>query len=340
MSTRPGKLLLLLFLAIPMRPQVAVAQGNIGTIQNFGPNLQTFANGICRQPEGIAVDPDGNVYASSNSDTATEGHICVLNSAGTVIDVIAVPTGPSGVVGLLGELWRDGQLFVLDQADNVAPNGRLLRINPRTHAVTTVATGFAFPNALAQDSRGLLYLSDSFQGRVYVLTPSGSRIRIWSDDPLLTSSNPDLPVGANGLAFDRDERFLYVANTGDRRVLRIPLRRNGRAGPAAVFADGASIDQELGLPGPSALFAADGIQFDVQGNLYVMANQVNEVQVLSPAGQLIHRFAGSGADALDFNASLVFRGTTVYITNMSAADAGINSKLSRFRAPFPGLPLN
>src|SRR5579862_8716136 len=43
----------------------------VGTVQNFGPNLQTAAGGICRQPEGIAIDPDGNLYAASNSDAAT-----------------------------------------------------------------------------------------------------------------------------------------------------------------------------------------------------------------------------------------------------------------------------
>jgi len=339
MSTRPGKFLSLLILALLMRPQAVLAQP-VGTIQNFGPNLQTFASGVCRQPEGIALDPNGNIYASSNSDTATIGHICVFNPGGTVIDIIEVPIGPSGVIGLLGELWSDGQLFVLDQADNVAPNGRLLRVNPRTHAVTTVATGFVFPNGLAKDSGGLFYVSDSLQGKIYRLTPTGSQVTIWSADPLLSSSNPDLPLGANGLAFDSNGRFLYVANTGDFRVLRVPVRRDGRAGPAAVFADGASIDLQQGLPSPTALFGADGIQFDVQGNLYVMANHQNEVQILSPAGQLIRRYAGSGVNALSFNASLIFQGTTVYITNMSAIDDGVNSKLSRFRAPFVGLPLN
>jgi hypothetical protein len=28
----------------------------VGTILNFGPNLQTAAGGVCRQPEGLAVD--------------------------------------------------------------------------------------------------------------------------------------------------------------------------------------------------------------------------------------------------------------------------------------------
>jgi sugar lactone lactonase YvrE len=309
-----------------------------GTIQNFGPNLQQAAGGACRQPEGIAIDPDGNLYAASNSDTATTvGHICVVDHTGLLTDVINVPSGRVPVIGLLGELWEDGQLYVLDQADDTAPDGRLLKVDPQTHTVTTVADGFAFPNAIVEDAHGNLYVSDSLQGRIYRLSPDGTGLTVWAESPALLSSNPDLPVGANGMAFDRDSHFLYVANTGNRQVVRIPIASNGTAGPVQLFADGAAIDRQLGNTTPVALNAADGIQFDVKGNLYVMANQVNEVQVLSADAKLIHRYAGTGANALDFNASAVFAGRRLFITNMSAADGGVNSKLSVLQAPYPGL---
>jgi len=68
-----------------------------------------------------------------------------------------------------------------------------------------------------------------------------------------------------------------------------------------------------------------------------MANQANEVQVLAPDGELSHRYLGTGDAALDFNASAVFDGRRLFITNMSAADGGVNSKLSVLTAPFPGL---
>src|SRR5215472_9846661 len=135
-------------------PAAAVDLDNLppGTVLNFGPNLQTTAGGICRQPEGLAIDPDGNLYAASNSDQAiTVGYVCVINNKGDLVDVIPVPAGPgAGAVGLLGELWENGFLYVLDQADNVQPHGRILKINPRTHQVTTVADGFAFPNGIAE----------------------------------------------------------------------------------------------------------------------------------------------------------------------------------------------
>jgi sugar lactone lactonase YvrE len=314
------------------------AAGGVGTVVNFGPNLQQAVGGACRQPEGLAIDPRGNLYAASNSDTATTaGHICVFDHTGSITDVIAVPAGAVPVVGLLGELWDHGRLLALDQADDTAPHGRLLSIDPATHSVHTLATGFTFPNAVITDSDGNLYVSDSAQGRVYRLSPDGHHMVVWSDSSLLSTTNPDLPVGANGLAFDRGEHYLYVANSGNRQIVRIPVSASGTAGPAQVFADGATLDQRLGLTPPTALFAPDGIQFDVRGNLYVMANQINEVHVLSPQGALIHRYAGTGANALDFNASLVFAGRRLYLTNMSAADGGINSKLSVLQAPYPGL---
>jgi sugar lactone lactonase YvrE len=314
----------------------------VGTIQNFGPNLQTAAGGVCRQPEGLAIDPDGNLYLASNSDQATTvGYVCVMDNRGRLVDLIPVPAGPGATaVGLLGELWEDGFLYVLDQADNVQPHGRILRINPRTHEVKTVASGLAFPNGMAEDRHGNIYVTDSFLGSIYRLSEERSKLTLWFADPTLLSRNLDQPVGANDLAFDADQHFLYVDNAGNRQVLRIPIDEDGKPGAIQLFADGATIERQLNLNGPVVLYFADGLQFDVKGNLYVMANIANEIQVFSRDGQLIQRYRGFGNNALDFNASAVFKGRLMFITNMSATDGGINSKLSVFVAPHRGLPTN
>ena len=314
----------------------------VGTIQNFGPNLQTTAGGICRQPEGLAIDPDGNLYAASNSDQAiTVGYICVINNKGDLVDVIPVPAGPgAGAVGLLGELWEDGFLYVLDQADNIQPHGRILKINPRTHEVKTVAAGLAFPNGMAEDRRGNIYVTDSLLGAIYRFREDRSNLTLWFKDLALLSRNPDQPVGANDLALDADEHFLYVDNAGNRQVLRVPIDENGKPGQIQLFADGATIESKLNLTGPVVLFFADGMQFDVRGNLYVMSNISNEIQVFDRDGELIKRYHGVGNNALDFNASPVFKGRLMFMTNMSATDGGVNSKLSVFVAPFRGLHTN
>jgi sugar lactone lactonase YvrE len=314
----------------------------VGTIQNFGPDLQTAAGGICRQPEGLAIDPDGNLYAASNSDAATTvGYVCVINNKGELVDTIAVPAGPGATaVGLLGELWEDGALYVLDQADDIQPHGRILKINPRTHEVTTIASGLAFPNGMAEDRHGRIYVTDSFLGTIYRFSEGSSDVDVWFKNDALLSHNPAQTVGANDLAIDADEHFLYVDNAGDRRVFRIPIDEDGSPDGIQLFADGAALDKKLHVAGPVALYFADGIQFDVKGDLYVMANLANEVDVFDPDGELIHRYSGKGSNALDFNASPIFKDHLMFMTNMSATDGGVNSKLSVLVTPFRGLRLN
>jgi sugar lactone lactonase YvrE len=314
----------------------------VGTVLNFGPNLQTTAAGVCRQPEGLINDPDGNLYAASNSDSATNGfgYVCVINKHGNLVDIIPVPAGPgTKVVDMLGEIWEHGSLIVLDQADNIEPHGRILRINPHTHEVTTIANGFVFPNGIAEDRRGNFYVADSTLGTIFRLSEKNPTVTAWLTDPALFSQNPNQPVGANDLAFDADEHFLYVTNAGNRQILRVPMGKNGQPGQIQVFADGATIDTELNLNGPVALYYADGLQFDVEGNLYVMSNVTNEVEVFSRQGKLIHRYSGTGNNAFDFNASAAFVGRLLFISNMSPADGGVNSKLSVLVTPFPGLHL-
>ena len=305
----------------------------VGIVQNFGPNLKQD----CPNPEGIAVDPTGNLYAASFAFKPV-ANICVVSPDQQIIDRIPISAGSDGLpAALLGELFEPSQaLYVVDFADGNAPHGRLLKVNPASHEVITLATGFAAANAIAQDRHRNLFVSDSFLGRINKVAPDGSSNTVWIDSDLLrTSGFP--PFGANGLAFDRNQEFLYVANTGDSRVLRVPVLADGSAGDIEIFADGAAINARQGTS--NALHGADGIMFDVRGNLYVCANQANEIQVLSPEANLTARYSGTGVNILDFPASLVFHERALYITNLSLFDQGVNSKLSVLGVPFPGLPL-
>src|SRR5688572_30321475 len=106
--------------------QPAVAASAVGEVRDFGPDLST----TCNLPEGIAVDPRGNVYASSlNFGSATgPANICVLDRSGDIIDVVSVAPVPGGVARLLGMLYVPGEgLYVGDIG-----GGRVLRIDVRT----------------------------------------------------------------------------------------------------------------------------------------------------------------------------------------------------------------
>ena len=179
-------------LAALLVPLPADAEPQFGPVQNFGPNLKSD----CFQPEGIAVDPEtGRVFTTSapfspgGLGTSMTGYICVLSPEGKLIDKISVKAGPSGAIAMLGALFvpEDG-LYVVDigqgSANPAATGGRLLKIDVNSHAVTTVADGFSFPNDVARDEDGNLYVPDSARGVIYRVNPGGI-VSVWSNDPLL-----------------------------------------------------------------------------------------------------------------------------------------------------------
>jgi len=312
----------------------AWASPPVGTISNFTGNL---AATVCNSPEGIALDPQsGNFFTASDRDGDTVGTVCVFRPNGAFKSSIAVPAGAAGVVALLGLLYEPPRtLFAVDIADGGGTNGRLLSINVVTGAVTALADGFTFPNAIAEDAHENLYVSDSIQGTITRIAQDGSHRTVWSASSLLLAGADAFPpLGANGVAFDALFKNLYVANTGNDQIIRIPVLANGDAGVAQVFADGATIDQAQSTT--HALDGADGIAFDIAGNLYVASNQNNEIQKLSPNGQLVARYTNS---ILDFPASFVFRGNQLFFTNASLFDGGAGSAILVLQALLPGAPL-
>jgi sugar lactone lactonase YvrE len=165
------------------------------------------------------------------------------------------------------------------------------------------------PNAMVFDRAGNLYVSDSFQGAIFrIPNPStcapACPVATLSHDPLLlTPGFP--PFGANGLALNADQTTLYIANTGDHRVLRMPAS----GGPVEVFSE--------------SIHGADGLVWH-DGMLWVAANQADTVYALNGNGRIVVRageFEGIQPDGtprgLLFPASLVVVDNWMYVTNLA-----------------------
>jgi DNA-binding beta-propeller fold protein YncE len=162
-------------------------------------------------------------------------------------------------------------------------------------------------NALTFDRRGNVYVSDSFAGVIWRTGPRGGPAIEWKRDPLLATTGFP-PFGANGLQFNSDESALFVANTGNDTVVRIAASA-GVAGAASVFTN--------------SINGADGLIIDDDDNLWVCANQADEIVVVDPSGKAIAKLGdfegvrhGSPVGLL-FPASLVRVGGWLYVTNLS-----------------------
>lgn len=285
-----------------------------GWIRSPATKFATLPAGVTT-PEGITVDPlNGDVYVSAfgfpESGPATTPQIAVFDQHGSFLRTLTLtPAGGLGSVSphLLGLAFHPAThaLLVLDFGGK-----NVLNVDPNTGAATpfSLIGGNAGLNALTFDSGGNVYVSDSFQGIIWKIGPGGGAASPWVQHALLTTTGVP-PFGANGLAFNTTGSILFVANTGDDSVVQIPVS-GGNAGTPTVFA--------------YSINGADGLLVDSANNIWVCANQSDEIVVLDPTGKVIAKlgdFDGidnkGAARGLLFPASLVFSGNFVLVTNLA-----------------------
>jgi sugar lactone lactonase YvrE len=274
-------------------------------------------------PEGIAVEPrSGDVYVTGFNPAGTgQAQIYVFDEDGRFKRTIPVtPANAATPVSsaLLGLDFHPTthRLLVCDIGA-----GNVLDVNPITGVATVFmpATAGDGLNALTFDHAGNVYVSASFTGRVYRTGPAGGTPIVWAEDapsppppadpvPQTLKPNGFPPFGANGLQFNSDESALFVANTANDTIVRIP-NNGGVAGTPAVFTN--------------SINGADGLFVDKHDNVWVCANQSDEIVVVDKTGKAISKLGDFGGIkdgkvvGLLFPASLVRSGDWIYITNLS-----------------------
>ncbi len=292
-------------------------------------------------PEGITADDAGNIYVGTFKDATSR--IVKFDPAGNLL----ADSGPLGAPILGLAFGPDDKIYYCYVGDFTATGSQIKRISADLTTIEDVAdipgigappdrvvdnpddstdriifgdTDMGFiarvPNALTFNSSGDLFISDSFQGAIFRIDDAAGSPCPGSDSCVDTVVHDGLlatagfpPFGANGLALSDDELTLFVANTGDDRVLTQPIDGSGDAdGALTVFAE--SID------------GADGLAFDDDGRLWVAANQGDEMVALDETGKVIAKlgdFLGIRKDGavkgLVFPASVVIHDGQMFVTN-------------------------
>jgi sugar lactone lactonase YvrE len=319
------------FLAEPLNHRIRRVDGATGLITTVAGNGSPGADGDggpavsaqLNQPRDVKVDAGGNLYIADSGNNkirrvdGTTGIVTTIAGTGaptpqyTTIGwsgcsggpaVSATLNGPNGVA-----LDRLGNLFISDTGDNC-----VLRVDALTGIISAIAghgaSGFAgdggaataanlaFPEGLAIDGSGNLYIADMDNNRIRrvdavsgkISTVAGNGQYFYSGD-----NGPATSAGIyqpEGIAVDGSGN-LYIADTQDQRIRRV----DGKTGIITTLAGNGYVEYSsssggLGDGGPatSAAFAFPGsVTCDASGNVYISDNVDERVRLVDTASPVI-----------------------------------------------------
>ena len=277
-------------------------------------DVEIFAQNI-PHPEGVAFGPEGWLYTGSSlPDHKGTGPIYRVSPDGKTVEKFADTGGR--VLGLAFD--RRGELYVCDSA-----RGAVFRISPEgtvhLFADHVGPRKMQIPNFLVFDQEGNLYVSDS--GTARAGEPTGAIFRFTPGG--MGKIFLDRLVFANGLALSSQEDTIYVVETRDDRVLRVPITSNRSAGQVDVYADNLT-------SGP------DGLALDAVGNLYITVTRSNQIVCVTTNGKRFSLVADSTDRRVCMPSNLAFGGLDnheLYIANL------FSHHISRLTVENAGMPV-
>lgn len=243
-----------------------VADTNNNRIQRFdgsnwsivGPGTVGTGTGQFRLPEAVTADTLGlRMYVADTGNNriqwSTDGGLnwMIFATLGSLPNQVRAPQGLA--------LDLDGNLYVSDTG-----NGRVMRFDGGFPGTGVVIAANGTASGLVGSPRGLIVTPDY---RLFVADETNSRIlRIQNANTVTINSSGTIiatkGVGLNkvinpqGIAFDPTSGVLYIADTGNSRILRFPNANPNNASSMALT--GSSLGQVNRAEGVTVCFFNSG----------------------------------------------------------------------------------
>ncbi len=295
--------------------RVSAGTGIITTVAGNGLDRSTGDGGPAIRaeigvPRGLSLDPAGNLYIASGAGTvirriAPDGTIATAAGSGTAgfsgdggIATSAQLLGPVDAVGDAA-----GNVYIADSNNN-----RIRLVSPSKVITTFAGTGVAgysgdngpaasaqvfLPRQLALDSKGNLYVTDTYNNRIRKITPTGTITTVAGtgvggfagDGGAATDAQLSLPTS---VAVDSSGN-LYIGSAA--RIRKVDASTGTIALIAGTGTAGFSGDG--GLATLATINQSQNITLDGSGNVYFTDEGNSRVRKLTPA-QIVREGVANG----------------------------------------------
>jgi sugar lactone lactonase YvrE len=248
-------------------------------------------------PAGVATDDENNIYVSDSANTIRKI---------TPIGVVTTLAGSPGIAGASDGIGSDARFndphgLAADKAGNVyvadSGNHAIRKITP-AREVTTLAgspgqagsadgTGsgarFYYPEGIALDAAGNIYVGDTLNNTIRQITPGGV-VQTLAGDPAQYGGADGTGSAAQfnspmGIAVDA-AGMVYVADSGNNTIRRIL--------PGGLVATLAGDPSQFGFTdgtGRAAQFISpQGVAVDSAGNVYVAEETDDMIRKVTALG--------------------------------------------------------
>jgi gluconolactonase len=278
---------------------VAMADGSVILVEIARRALTRCHNGKAEViadlgggPNGAALGPDGNMYVCNNG-------------------------------GRFQFVDREG-LYFPGPRPETHKGGMIQRVNLRTGAFETVYEACAgrrlnAPNDIVFDKQGGFWFTDhgtgNKDGGLFYARTDGSQIVCWKDDQ----------TAPNGVGLSPDEKTVYMADTGPRRVYAFDISAPGVLAEKPSRPEGLLVELPAGNP-------LDSLAVEAGGKVCCATLGNGGITVVDPNGTFEHH---AFPDRMTTN--ICFGGADMRDAYLALSSTG---KLGKVRWPRPGLKLN
>lgn len=264
--------------------------------RNHGPLDLMKASDSLSYPQGVTVDPTGNVYVADTINNrirtiTPKGQVTTL--AGTTISGSADGPGPEASFRYPYGLAVDtfGNVYVADTLNNmirkITPTGLVTTLagSPRSGAENGMGTAASFyqPYGVAVDMSGNVYVADGYNNMIRKISPGGEVTTLagsttsGSSDGMGTGASFNMPFG---VAADASGN-VYVADTFNHMIRKI-----SPGGMVTTIAGSTTRGSADGIRTSASFDSPWGVAVDASGNVYVADTGNSAIRKITPTGRV------------------------------------------------------